>query len=353
MTITYRAAVVGCGRMGSTIDDQMTNRPDRELWVPMSHAAAFNAVTRTRLIAVCSRSAERAEAARRRHSVPVAYTDYRELIDRERPDILSVATRPASHHRIVLYAAEHGVRAIYCEKPLSVSMQEADEMLAACAEHGVRFNYGTQFAFMHVYRALVELVASGGIGTLKGVIAYTALSPAMWVLTHTTHMLMTLAGEAVPAYVQGAASFDPASYPDGVLDEDPQIIHGYVHFTGGVHGYIVTGPTTSTEFEVTGTSGVIRIKDNAMRLEWRRPGHIRPLTEDVPFPDFPRESGTVLIIQDLVHALDTGAKTRSPLPLARSSQEIVLGLIESHRRDGARVALPLEDRSLVVCKPDW
>ena len=353
MTTCYRAAVVGCGRMGTTIDDQMAGRPDRDLWVPMSHAAAFNAVARTNLVAVCSRGAERAEAARTRHGVPTAYTDYRQLIDRERPDIVSVATRPASHHDIVIYAAERGVRAIYCEKPLSVSMQEADEMLAVCTEHGVKFNYGTQFAFMHVYRALAELVANGSIGALKGVIAYTALSPAMWVLTHTSHMLMMLAGEANPQYVQGSASFDPANYADGVLDQDPQIVQGYVRFEGDVHGYIVTGPSTSTEFEVTGTNGVIRTMDNGMRMGWRRPGPVRPLTEAVPFPEVRRESGTVLLVQDLVHALDTGAETGSPLPVACLSQEIVLGLIESHRRDGARVHLPLESRSLTVCKADW
>jgi predicted dehydrogenase len=353
MTVRYRAAVVGCGRMGATIDDQMAGRPDRGLWVPMSHAAAFNAVDRTSLVAVCSRRAERAEAARVRHGAPAAYASYRELIDRERPDILSVATRPASHCEIVLYGAEHGVRAIYCEKPLSVSMLEADEMLAACTEHGVRFNYGTQFAFMHVYRALREVIARGGIGTLTGVIAYTARSPAMWALPHTSHMLLMLTGEARPEYVQGTATFDPARYPDGVVDEDPQIVQGYVRFGGDVHGYIVTGPTTSTEFEVTGTDGVLRTMDNGTRVRWRRPGPVRPLTEDVPFPEVPQESGTVLLVQDLVRALDTGTETGSPLPLASKSQEIVLGLIESHRRDGARVPLPLENRSLTVCKPDW
>ena len=85
MRARYRAAVAGCGRMGGTIDDQMTGRPDCGLRVPMSHAAAFDGVARTSLVAVCSRSAERAEAARARHGAPVASPSYRELIDRARP----------------------------------------------------------------------------------------------------------------------------------------------------------------------------------------------------------------------------------------------------------------------------
>ena len=52
MPRTYRACLIGCGRMGATIDDEVAGRPDRYLWQPFSHAAAAVACDRTDLVAV-------------------------------------------------------------------------------------------------------------------------------------------------------------------------------------------------------------------------------------------------------------------------------------------------------------
>ena len=51
MPRTYRACLIGCGRMGATIDDEVESRPDRHLWQPFSHAAAAVACDRTDLVA--------------------------------------------------------------------------------------------------------------------------------------------------------------------------------------------------------------------------------------------------------------------------------------------------------------
>ena len=52
MAKQYRTCLVGCGRMGATIDDEMEGRPERFLWIPYSHAAAAVACDRTDLVAV-------------------------------------------------------------------------------------------------------------------------------------------------------------------------------------------------------------------------------------------------------------------------------------------------------------
>ena len=59
------------------------------------------------------------------------YTDYREMLEKEQPDIVSVATQPEHRAEIVIYAAEHGVKAIYAEKAMAASMDEAAAMVAA------------------------------------------------------------------------------------------------------------------------------------------------------------------------------------------------------------------------------
>ena len=93
MAREYRVGLIGCGRMGATIDDEVRDHPHSDLWIPFSHAAGYVAVERTSLVAVADAIPEKAEAIRQRYGAQRAYTDYREMIERERLDIVSVATR--------------------------------------------------------------------------------------------------------------------------------------------------------------------------------------------------------------------------------------------------------------------
>ena len=52
MAKTYKVCLIGCGRMGATIDDEVRDRPHSYLWLPYSHAAGYVAVESTELVAV-------------------------------------------------------------------------------------------------------------------------------------------------------------------------------------------------------------------------------------------------------------------------------------------------------------
>ena len=82
MPRTYKACLIGCGRMGATIDDEVAGRPDSFIWQPFSHAAAAVACERTDLVAVSDVFAEKAEAIRQRYGAERAYTDYQEMIEK-------------------------------------------------------------------------------------------------------------------------------------------------------------------------------------------------------------------------------------------------------------------------------
>ena len=58
-------------------------------------------------------------------------------------------------------------------------------------------------------------------------------------------------------------------------------------------------------------------------------------------------------ITDIAEALDEDRETKGPIHLARRSQETLMGIIESHRLDGKRVSLPMENRSLYVSGKSW
>ena len=107
---TYKAAVIGCSRMGGFIDHEVVD--SNSIVPPYSHGAGYYACDRTDLVACSDLREDVMEQVGKRYGVPKEsqYTDYKEMIDREQPDIVSVATQPEHRAEIVIYAAEHGTR---------------------------------------------------------------------------------------------------------------------------------------------------------------------------------------------------------------------------------------------------
>jgi len=346
----YRTCLIGCGRMGATIDDEVKSHPKSNLWLPYSHAAGYVAVKKTDLIAVSDTVKEKVEAIQKRYNVPKGYTDYREMIEKEKPDIVSIATRPGPHAEMTIFAAEHGVKGIYCEKPLCCSMEEADAMVSACETNGVRFNYGTQRRYTPVYHKIRELIKNGEIGNLNCVIAECGAGAAQWTHTHTSDMILFLSDDSEIDFVQGTISASDGDWDGNRLNTDPGITCGYVKFKSGTHGYLVAGG--SYEFEVLGSSGRIRTLNNGVEAEmWKSKDW--GIQHKVPFPDVEITSGTVKCIEDLVDAIENNRESQGSIQLARRSQEMIIGFVESHRQNGSRVSLPLENRKLYVGNKDW
>jgi len=350
MAKQYKACLIGCGRMGATIDDEVRNRPDSFIWIPYSHAAGYMAVENVDLVAVSDVIAEKVKAIQKRYNVPNGYTDYREMIDKEQPDIVSIATRPAPRAEITIFAAEHGVKGIYCEKPLCCSMEEADAMVDACEKHGVKFNYGTQRRYVPLYNKARELIENGELGDIQCVIGHCGVGAALWGHTHTADMLLFLAKDSEIEYMQGTIIAADSDWEDNRLNTDPGIPMGYVKFKNGIHGYIVAGG--GSEYEVSGAKGKLRTLNNGIECQMRKAGEWGIL-KDEPFPQAPKESGTVNCIKDIIEAIETGRETKGNIRLARCSQEMIMGFIESSRHGGARVPLPMENRRLYVGRPGW
>ena len=188
MPTTYRVGLIGCGRMGATIDDEVKSGPNAQLFLPYSHAAAIVACERMELVAVCDPIEEKAERIRDRYGAQRAYADYREMIERENLDVVSIATRPGPHAEQVIFAAEAGVKGIYCEKSLCNAVHEMDAMLQACMPRGVKFNYGTQRRYAALYRDARAMIERGDIGEVQAVVANCGISVAQWGHTHAADM---------------------------------------------------------------------------------------------------------------------------------------------------------------------
>ncbi len=345
----YTAALIGCGRMGATIDDEVRGRPQQ--YIPYSHAAGYVAADRVDLVAAADLDPEQLAAARDRYDIPRGYEDYREMIETESPDIVSVATRPGPHLDMVRYAVERGVPAIYCEKPLCRSMAEADELVSICESSNVLFNLGVNRRFIPLYRTVRQHVGDGAIGELRSITGHVGAGSTLWSHSHFADLLLFFAGDPAVEWVQAEADCDTGDVDGDRLRTDPALSMGYVRFANGIRGYLTRG--SGIEFEIDGTDGKIRTTNNGLEASMRVPEGEWNLLTETSFPTPEPRSGTLGCIEELVGALDGEADTSAPVEVAAAGHEICLGWLQSQLADGRRIELPLEDRSFSVEPGDW
>jgi predicted dehydrogenase len=273
------------------------------------------------------------------------------MVEKESLDIVCIATRPATHADMTVFAAERGVKGIYCEKPLCCSMAEADRMVDAVEAQGVKFNYGAQRRYAPLYRKMREIVDGGELGTVQAIIAEQGTSAALWGLTHGADMMLYLAGDPEVDFVQGTILCKDEDWDGNRLTVDPGVASGYVRFANGIHGYFTAAG--GTEFEVSGTTGKIRSMSNGMAWSLRKQTDVAFEMAECEKPEVSFGAGTDRGILDLAQALDADGPTQCPIECARRSQEILMGIIASHRSGGQRIALPMANRSLYVGRENW
>ena len=101
---------------------------------------------------------------------PRTYADYREMLEAEGDKIDAVVIGTTDHHHAP--ASIRAIRAgkhVYCEKPLTHTVQEARIIAEAAAKAGVATQLGTQIHAGENYRRVVEIIQSGAIGTITDV----------------------------------------------------------------------------------------------------------------------------------------------------------------------------------------
>ena len=109
---TYRAGVIGLGRMGSTFDDEITQ--GGSIFLPYCHGPTYHAAPNVELAAGADLHAEQAAIFGERWGLSSdhIYGDYREMLEKENLDIVSVCTTARIRSTIVQDVARSSVRAI-------------------------------------------------------------------------------------------------------------------------------------------------------------------------------------------------------------------------------------------------
>ena len=245
MASVYRVACIGASRMGSWFDDTSAGGPRGRgwlEWIPGSVAAVCQAVEQTELVAVCDLDQTLVQQMQARWDIPAGYADYREMIERERPDVVAIVTSWGSTHaEIAAVVAETNlVRGIYCEKPIGASMAQADRVVAACRRHGVVFSCSHVGRWNPRYRLAQRWIAEGAIGGVRA-ITCSAMGNLLHFGTHHMDAMAGLAGDPEPEWAFGVVEPPPA-LPEGDWRVAGPGGGGYIKLKNGVDLLMDGGP---------------------------------------------------------------------------------------------------------------
>jgi UDP-N-acetyl-2-amino-2-deoxyglucuronate dehydrogenase len=141
-------AVVGCGRIAKRHSDLLGD----------------NQIEGAKLIAVADVKRERAEAIGSAKNV-AAYVDMHEMMANEKPDVVTVLTESGMHSQHVIELAPYGAD-IVVEKPMALTLEDADQMIEACDRHGVRLFVVKQNRFNVPVVELRKALDAGRFGKL-------------------------------------------------------------------------------------------------------------------------------------------------------------------------------------------
>jgi len=127
------------------------------------HAESFSKARNCEVIAVASPNQERVEKFAQTHGIPRSFMNYREMLGLAEIDVVSLALPNDLHLQATLSAAAAGKHVI-CEKPIARTLDEADEMIAACKTAGVQLFYGEELCFAPKYVRAKQLADDGALG---------------------------------------------------------------------------------------------------------------------------------------------------------------------------------------------
>ena len=301
--MTVRWGILATGTIAGAFAEDLARVPDAEL------------------VAVGSRTPERAREFAARFGVPRAYGSWAELTADPDVDVVYVATPHSAHHAAARLCLEAG-RAVLCEKPFTLDLATATDLVELARERGLFLMEAMWMRCNPAIRRLVELVAAGRIGEVRAVHADFGLASRL-PAGHRLHARELGGGALLDLGVY------PVSFAHLFLGE-PTTIAAWATLspqqvdenTGMLFGYGDGALATLTCSLVTDTPRVASVSGTEGRVELAR-GFFRPETlvlyrdEHVETISVPYEGlGYVHEILEVHRCLGLGL-TESPLvPLA-------------------------------------
>jgi predicted dehydrogenase len=345
----YRIAILGCRGRGTAA------------------ARAYHQHPRCQVVGLCDLLPERLAQLGDELGVLARYDDYGKMIEQEAPDIVAIPTGTEFHYQLAMGVLAHGVH-IDVEKPLCQGLDEADRVIDAAKDQGVRIAVHHQGRTGAPMRALKAAIDAGRIGEPRFLLGsgkgYYGGYGLMNIGTHMVNNMIGLAGHVRSLSATALAGGRPVT-PEDVIPAASGMgwvagehITANLSFDGNVTGVLLQHrmpkvDSTAYCLEVYGTEG---------RLFWRGTGAwYMPVPHDVPAdaeavwqeldsvvpahfdPAGAASEADYSFTDEYVHALDEGRDHQCSGAEGRHVMEILMAILQAGARR-QQVDLPQVER---------
>ena len=316
----FKAGVIGCGGRGK------------------SHARGYTTSEDVEIVACADPFDESRNAFIGEFDVRKGYDDYREMLEKEDLDFVSVCTWTGMHEEMVIAAANSGIKAIHSEKPMAPTWGAAKRLYQACVDNDVVITFCHQRRFEGKFVKAKELAKDGTIGDLYRV---EGACPNLFDWgTHWFDMFFFYNDDEPAEWVMGQIDASGGREVFGVPVERSGL--SWIRYKNGLEGLLATGSARvqGCQNRLVGTEGAIEIggRDQSPLRVFRDGGW-----DELDLSDTVSGRGaTTAAVLDLVDAVKTGREPELSGRKALQATELIFATYESSRRR-AKVMLPLEE----------
>lgn len=335
-------------------------------------------IPETEIVAVADADAKGLEGALKKLSVSRGFADYHEMLSEMKPDIVAVGPRHLDQHRdMIMAAVKAGARGIYVEKPFCRSLEEADEIIAACEKTGTKLAVAHRNRQHPVLPVIAKLIEEGLIGRVLEMRGRGKEDPRggsldLWVLGgHVMNLACYFGGDPVSC-TASVLQEGKLVTKDNVKEGDEGIgplagneVHARYELSKGMPLFFDSIQAAGVKeagfgLQIIGTKGIIDFRADAEPLAHLLPGSpFRPTAEPrawVPIttggvgkPEPVKDLGKLVSShevagRDLISAMQENRAPLCDAEQGRQTIELISAIFESHRLGGQRVTLPLKTR---------
>ncbi|MEE2658426.1 MAG: Gfo/Idh/MocA family oxidoreductase [Candidatus Latescibacterota bacterium] len=323
----YTAAIVGCGSIAH------------------AHMDGYQLVDGIDVVALADPVAEARQRYIEEYGDLQGYDTVEEMLDKAKPDIVSVCTWHLLHPAPTIAAAQAGAMGVICEKPMAIGMGAADGMVEACDASGTKLVISHQRRFTPGWEKARDLVRQGVIGEPLWVDNKVAEGLTNWG-THSIDGSRFVLGDPKPEWVMGAVQRTTDRYERNTAIEDSCL--GLVHFEGGLQLCIQSdldrNGANAGSFKIRGGEGMLEVSEMKVRLfnaessGWKEV----PLEQSEGYQAIGGNTNAAQV-RELLDWIEGGPQHRGAGHQARVTVEIMMALYESARTH-RRVDLPMAQK---------
>ena len=319
-----------------------------------SHVSCYVDHPRTELVGVCDLRSEAINEFQETWpdlSEVAIHTDFGDLLAEQHPDIVSIVTGDHVHADLTVASVEAGVRAVFCEKPIATTLEDADRMIEVCQKHRVPLSIDHTRRWGATYSEAHRLITSGALGSLR-TMSVEHYGPRAMMFRNGTHFidLLRFFSNTEPRWVTAKLEpgFDHFDRYRGDGGKDPS----QDPYVSALIGFEDDIRATFTSYKTAFSAGILNVTCDHGRLEFHG-GHAQIFTNNSDvggrrLQSTGLEPNDYLYVNqlaagdELVAALDgNNSPLVSPGTDARWTLEILLGILASQQNGHNRVDLPL------------